>query len=125
MTIQKIVDTALKESGLENTKIFIDYCQLEEDKENYVNYMYSSIISRKDIPDSSDSHFGACKKLYDFSESLKHKLPDDVKSDIYILSNINEYRCNVFPFILELRFIKDKNLNSKNNVNIPGQMSLF
>ena len=124
MTIQQIVDTALKESGLENTKIFIDYCQLEEDRENYIDYMYSSIISKKDLPDSLSSHFGACKKLYDFSESLKSKLPEDVKTDVYILSNINEYRCNVFPFILELRFIKDKSLNNK-NVNIPGQMSLF
>ena len=124
MTIQQIVDTALKESGLENTKIFIDYCQLEEDRENYIDYMYSSIISKKDLPDSLNSNFDARKKLYDFSESLKRKLPDDVKSDIYILSNINEYKCNVFPFILELRFIKDKSLNNK-NVNIPGQMSLF
>lgn len=124
MTIQQIVDTALKESGLENTKIFIDYCQTEEDKENYIDYMYSSIISKKDLSDSLNSHFDARKKLYDFSESLKSKLPDDVKSDIYILSNINEYKCNVYPFILELRFIKDKSSNNK-NVNIPGQMSLF
>lgn len=124
MTIQNIIDIALKESGLEHTKIFIDYCQIEEDKENYVEYMYSSIISKKDLPDSLDSHFDAHKKLFDLSESLKRKLPEDVKSDIYALSNINEYRCNVFPFILELRFIKDKNLNCK-NTNIPGQMSLF